>query len=274
MTDTDPQLGEGSPNQDLVLDGDLVIRDVNNTVRLRLNREDGTIFIFDASGNTVFQMEMPGLNLRLGGHGRDGDLLMFRSDATNIADGNAASVRLNAQAGGARFGGNGANGRLALQSTSGAVAVSLEANDGTLHLATGDGTPTIRMSGQTANVRLGGGDADGDILLFPENANPLDNDAATIHLNGNTGTVRVDAITFADGSSQSSAPQSGVITGVSAGDGLVGGGTSGDVALSIDPEVGQAILSLGNRVSSLELAVQTIQLQINQIQFQLGQLGP
>jgi hypothetical protein len=128
-----------------------------------------------------------------------------------------------------------------------------------------DNEPRIRLDGSGANIRCGGGAAgggDGDLLLFPAGADISNGSEATVHLNGTNGNANVRTITFADGSTQETAAPTGVITAVVAGDGLTGGGSSGEVELSISQSFAQTIQNLGIRIQQLESAVQQLQLAL------------
>ena len=127
------------PNNDLVVDGDVVVR--NRQTRIRLDSQTGSIFAHNINGDTVFQWEMPGNNLRWGGHGEDADLAMFNERSTNLRNTSQAVFHFNSQRGVARIGGNQTAGRL----------VCLDS----------DNNQTIFLDGANGNARVGA-------IVFPD----------------------------------------------------------------------------------------------------------
>jgi hypothetical protein len=210
----------GIVNQDQILKGDLVIRDANNVDRIRLDRETGSIFIRDSSNNLVCHLEMPGQNLRLGGHGRDGDLLLFRRSGDNLADDGKAVMNFDADSGVLRLGGDGAAGRIVCRNTAdnqtvlldggnGRVIAGGNGQDGELRLNLADGGTSVRMRAQGGNpgpvarLEVGGNGASGaisvvgkdNVPIFHLNANGAltlgsANADGTIHLRGERGEIR------------------------------------------------------------------------------------
>ena len=277
--------GEGQPNSDLVVDGDIRVRDSSGTTRIRLDSETGEIFVHNGDGDVVFQWQMPGNNLRFGGHGRDGDLVMFRQSADPFSNASNATFHLDSGAGQARIGGGESDGVLVVSDSAGEPRIVADAEGANLRCGGGGGgggdgdlllfpssadisddeTASIRLTANGANISCGGGRSggdDGDLLLFPQDVDISNTDEASIHLNGANGAARVRSIEFSDGTSQTTAPQTGLISGVSAGDGLSGGGSTGDVQLSISPGFSQAVQNLGIRVQELESQVSALQFQL------------
>jgi hypothetical protein len=287
------------PNNDLVVEGDLVVRDADGVVRFRFDRETSSLFVYDEHGNLVFQWEMQGRNLRFGGHGRDGDFVIFAGTATNLSDLTQATFHFDSQGGTVRMGGNGVAGRLVCLDGQGNQTVLLNGaagsavgrrfllrqallrlgaanDDGDIQLYAGGNTsvedpsmsPSLHLNAGTSSLtgqrfllrqallRLGAANDDGDIQLFRGTNTSADSpsEEATIHLDGQSGDIRLRSISFADGSRWSSAPDS-TITAVVAGEGLSGGGSVGTVELSFSNQFIQLITNMGARIQSLETAV-------------------
>jgi hypothetical protein len=181
------------PSNDHVLDRDLVIRDFDGNVRIRLDHETGSIFIHNSAGDIAFQFEMPGSNLRFGGHGRDGDLVIFNRGTTSLNDPNEAIFHLDSQRGVARIGGNRVGGQLIcldtldqqtifLDGTTGEMTLGANNQDGNLFIQNGENEVVIRLNGAEGAVRIGGANQGGELFL-------RNNDGANvIHVNGAGGT--------------------------------------------------------------------------------------
>ncbi len=180
---------EGIPSSDFVLNGDFVIEDVNGVVRLRLDRETGSIFVNNADGDLVFRLEMPGNNLRLGGHGQDGDLLLFPANASTIGGTAQASLHADSATGSMRLGGNGSGGTVLCRAENGdqtviveggqsRIIIGNEGHAGTLHVRDADGQTTVRIDGDDGNLHLGGGGTDGDVVLHDHGG------STRVHLSG------------------------------------------------------------------------------------------
>lgn len=195
---------------DLVIDGDLVIKDGQGAVRIRLDSQTGDIFINDAQGNLVFHWEASGNNLRFGGHNRDGDLLLFPRHADDINNMSEATLQFNADEATILLGGNQGNGRLIckdqegnqnilLDGASGTARIGANGQDGEIFIQNKDSKPTISLSGDSGTVRIGANGQGGELFLQNENAEP------TIHLDSNGGTQGDFAIIRAGGDGSSSA---------------------------------------------------------------------
>ncbi len=141
---------------------------------------DGDLLLFRTDGDltddstATVHLDGQQANLRMGGSGADGDMLLFRTDGDRTDDA-TATVHLDGQQANLRMGGSGADGDMLLFRTDGD--------------RTDDSTATVHLDGQQANLRMGGGGVDGDILLFPNGGDRTDDSTATIHLNGNTGDI-------------------------------------------------------------------------------------
>ena len=123
---------EGIPTNDLVLEGDLVIIDAAGVVRLRLDRETGSIFGHNADGDMVFRWQVPGNNLSFGGHGQDGDLTIFDGGANTVAGTSQAILHVNSQTGTLRIGGSGISGRILGQDGDNTQVFLLDAEAGNI----------------------------------------------------------------------------------------------------------------------------------------------
>ena len=161
--------GIQNPNNDFVLDRDLVIEDANGVERIRLDHETGGIIIRNRSNEIVFRWEMPGNNLRCGGHGKDFDLLGFPSSATNLTDISQSTLHFNGQRGSLRLGGgeipqqepipgklvcldNQGNQTIFLNGASGEVAVGANGQNGNLVLQNEDNEPIIQIDAQDGTI--------------------------------------------------------------------------------------------------------------------------
>lgn len=167
---------EGIPTNDLVLEGDLVIIDAAGVVRLRLDRETGSIFGHNADGDMVFRWQVPGNNLSFGGHGQDGDLTIFDGGANTVAGTSQAILHVNSQTGTLRIGGSGISGRILgqdgdntqvflLDAEAGIIIVGNDGQEGSFLAQNSSGQTTIRIQAENGNINAGGGGADGDLLL-------------------------------------------------------------------------------------------------------------
>ncbi|WP_299918374.1 hypothetical protein [uncultured Roseobacter sp.] len=167
---------EGIPTNDLVLEGDLVIIDAAGVVRLRLDRETGSIFGHNSDGEVVLRWQVPGNNLSFGGHGQDGDLTIFDADANTVAGTAQAVLHINSQTGTLRIGGSGVDGRILgqdgentqtflIDAGAGSITVGNDGQEGTIQARNSSGQTTIRMDAENGNIRAGGGGVDGDLLL-------------------------------------------------------------------------------------------------------------
>ena len=113
-------------------------------------------------------------NLRLGGAGVDGDVLVF-PESGDLTDDSTASVTIDGQQAALRMGGSGTDGDLLLFRSDG------DRSD--------DSTASVTIDGQQAALRMGGSGTDGDILVFPHDGDKTDDATATIHLDGDSGQI-------------------------------------------------------------------------------------
>ena len=126
----------------------------------------------------MFSINSESGNIRMGGDGGDGDLVMFPSGSSNLGDLDEARIHLDANGGNLWMGGKGADGDVVLfPSTATAMHDTTQAS--------------VWLNGQEGNMMLGGAGRDGDIALFPSDATISQSSfsEATIHLNGDAGDI-------------------------------------------------------------------------------------
>ncbi len=116
-------------------------------------------------------------NVRVGGHGEEGNLYLLTRDGES-------TVRLNAGAN-VEIGGHGHYGCLYLVNGSDKKMISMYGRSGEIVLFSGPRQESIRLSGETGNVHLGGSGHDGDLFLQNKA------DETTIHLDGEAGAIHV-----------------------------------------------------------------------------------
>ena len=138
-----------------------------------------------ASSNVTIHLDGEEGNIRLGGGGKDGDVVLYRSSVSDseVSSFGNATIHLNGEQGNVRLGGDGRDGDLVLYSSSATAS------------ETGNfGNATIHLNGEEGNIRLGGGGKDGDVALYRGSASSSDvgsHSNATIHLNGEQGNIRL-----------------------------------------------------------------------------------
>lgn len=215
MTFTPPG-GIQNPNQDLVLTGDIVIKDSRSIERIRLDHETGGIIVRNRSNEIVFRWEMPGNNLRFGGQGRDGDLVIFPRSATNLLDAKQGTFHFNGQQGSLRLGGGEIPGQLVclddrsnqtifLDGASGNVTIGANSQNGNLVLQNSENESTIQVDGENGSItgqklllrqallRLGANGDDGDILLYRGTNTSIESpsEKASIHINSSNANISI-----------------------------------------------------------------------------------
>lgn len=160
----------------------------NSQWSVRLSANDGRLEIRNAGGEIICMLGANG-NLRLGSNGSDGDILMFRSNASSLFTNADATVNINAEAGDMTLGGSGVNGDMFLRDTNGNTRLRLLPGSERMEVLNGSGQ-IIGMLGANGNLRLGTNGTDGDILLYPSSGNDIFSDgAASIHLDANAGDI-------------------------------------------------------------------------------------
>ncbi|PRY77011.1 hypothetical protein CLV80_107189 [Yoonia maritima] len=189
-----PNLPIGTVSDDTIFKGDIILVDRNNIQRLRIDSSTGSVRVRDADGNIVFHTEFPGANLRLGGNGRDGDVVVFPRSATDIADVDQASIHLNGDAGVIRAGGGQRSGKivcvdaddnqaLLIDADEAAVIIGGNGRTGRLVVHDDENKGVFFADGKTGNVIVGGPNQEGD--LHVRNAQ----NKTTVRLDGNAGNL-------------------------------------------------------------------------------------
>lgn len=240
-----------TPNNDFILDRDLIIEDANGVERIRLDHETGGVIIRNRSNEIVFRWEMPGNNLRFGGQGRDGDLLIFPDSATNLLNDEQSTFHFNGQQGSLRLGGGVIPGQLVclddqsnqtifLNGASGEVAIGANGQNGNLVLQNGDNELALHLDGEDGSItgrklllrqallRLGANGDDGDALFYRGTNTSIENpsEEASIHINGGNANISVGG-QGADGEVVLRDGNSGDIISMIGGDANVRAGTNG-----------------------------------------------
>lgn len=209
-------------NNDLKLDpdADLILVDEDGRTVMRLDAQDGVISVTApvGSGHRMLLRARDG-DLRLGGNGRDGDLILYPRGADPAEGADRATIHLDARQARGNFGlpsepgslqviGAGGNG-VRLEGTgevraSRAVALGADGEPvtaqigpggqivaggdgeaGQLDLRSASGDTTILLNGASANARLGGSGQNGQIELLNADG------AQTFLANGATGNLAV-----------------------------------------------------------------------------------
>jgi hypothetical protein len=185
---------------DVLIDDDasnISVNGLSANIRAGGGGADGDLLLFRTDGDrgddatATVALDGENANLRMGGNGADGDLLLFRTDSDRTDDARA-TVHLDGENANLRMGGNGADGDLLLFRTDGN--------------RTDDATATVSLDGENANLRMGGNGADGDLLLFRTDGDRTDDATATVHLDGENANLRMggsgvdgDILLFPDG---------------------------------------------------------------------------
>ncbi|MEB8386811.1 hypothetical protein OO012_06175 [Rhodobacteraceae bacterium KMM 6894] len=189
-----PNLPFGTVSDDTTFKGDIILVDDNNTQRLRIDSATGSVRVRDKDGNLVFHTEFPGANLRLGGHGRDGDVVVFPKSATDITDVVEASIHLNGDQGTIRTGGAQTSGKLVCVDKSGNQSVLIDAEEaavavggngrvGRLIVHDGENKGVFFADGETGRVIVGGANQEGDLRV--RNAQ----NKTSVRLDGKAGNI-------------------------------------------------------------------------------------
>ena len=166
----------GQQDNSFVIEGDVVIKSPDGVVRIRLDHETGSIFGHNSKGDIVFHWEMPGNNLKLGGHTQDGDLVLFPKRATNLQDLDQATFHADSQVGSVRVGGNNTAGKIVwLDSRNNQTAfvdgehaqliLGARNNEGDIAVQDHQGRQVFRVNGEHAHLNVGTTGNEGDITV-------------------------------------------------------------------------------------------------------------
>lgn len=199
-----------TPGKDLILkNSDVVLKDINDRIRLRIDSAAGSIFGYDATGRMLFHMHVENAALFLGGEqAQDGDLVLFPRAVVGgvpTKDVARASVHLDGGRGVAVLGGGGVDGGMVLRDKAAVQTIFLSAADATLIggragrsgrllLQDDQGKPVVTLDAAKGNLTLGrAGGGDGDLQLLNTAGVP------TIHLDAAGGVAREDTAVYLDG---------------------------------------------------------------------------
>jgi hypothetical protein len=206
-------------------DGDIVLKEGTGQNRIRLdanggnawlggNGADGDLVLFPSSGDNAtlsqatIHLDGQQANMFAGGNGADGDIVLKEGTGQN-------RIRLDANGGNTWLGGNGADGDLVLfpsggdNTTLSQATIHLDGQqanmfaggngaDGDIVLKEGTGQNRIRLDAGGGNAWLGGNGADGDLVLFPSGGDNTTLSQATIHLDGQTGDIKLSGADCAE----------------------------------------------------------------------------
>lgn len=152
-------------NDEVITNGDLVIRDNQPEVRTRLDSASGDWFGFDEEGRRVIHMDQGGANLFLGGNGSndDGDVVLF-SETANDQNTNNSSIHLDGGQGAIRLGGGGETGQMVLRNPTGDQRIFFDGGEGLavigntgqhgrFEVRNGAGTATAEIDGAAGRLR-------------------------------------------------------------------------------------------------------------------------
>lgn len=185
-------------NNLVVEDGDIIVKK-NGRTRTIIDGDTGTISIRDDKGNTMFILEMPGCNLKLGGsRNQDGDLVIFPKNVDDLNNISHGTFHFDGQRAVARFGGSNIPGQIICQDKANEQAIFINGLTSTILLR-----DTLRLEGNNGHIsgkasllgpsflHLGAHNDDGDIRLFSGANTSIDNPSVepTIHLDGSTGSI-------------------------------------------------------------------------------------
>ncbi|WP_420630325.1 hypothetical protein [Candidatus Leptofilum sp.] len=209
-------LGGNGQDGDIFLFPNAGDNQTTNQATIHLDAENSRLSLRSGPGEDRVRIDANGGNMRLGGNGQDGDIYLFPNTGDNQTSNQATihldaensrlslrsgpgedRVRIDANGGNMRLGGNGQDGDIYLfpnagdNQTSNQATIHLDAENSRLSLRSGPGEDRVRIDANGGNILLGGNGQDGDIFLFPNTGDNESFDQATIHLDGDSGDIRL-----------------------------------------------------------------------------------
>lgn len=187
-------------------DGDLVLfpQSASNTrntgqATVHISGDEGLFLIKNTDGQERVRIEGAQGNLRIGGNGADGDLLLYPAAATLLGEVDPSTFHFDADNGNAWVGGNDSDGDLLLfrsNVTGGerrvdTAALHLDAEGGALNMRGAGNEERVSLSANSGNLFLGGNGADGDVVLYAAGTTGADRrpENAAIHLDADSGDI-------------------------------------------------------------------------------------
>lgn len=178
--------------------------DGNNTIHIDAdtcvvhiggNERNGLIVLKDSNGDNIISLSASNGDISAGGHSQNGNLYLKNGDGNN-------TITLDGRTGDINAGGHGTNGSLILRNDSNQEVFNLDANDGDVviggngvngdvELRNRSNNNRIRLNAGGGNIWLGGNGADGDLVIFSRNGDNGDLEQATIHINGDDGSIKL-----------------------------------------------------------------------------------
>lgn len=218
-----PDFPIGTPEDSMTLEPgqDLVVVNTAGSEVIRLDASSGTIRLRNGEQETIILLQGQSGNLRVGGTGADGDLLLYPGSAPN-QDTDNATIHLNADGRSIRVGqpdqpgivrvrgsseqvditgSNGtltASGRVEVRTSSGGLRAQLDENGnatiggsgarGRLEIRDAGSDSTVVLNGELGHARLGGSGTDARFELRQADG------TVTIVLNGETANLGLGAV--------------------------------------------------------------------------------
>lgn len=192
LDDDTGEISIGAPTDParLTVTDTVAVQGADGLVRLRLDAPAQTLEVIDIDGNVIGAFGGAG-NLRAGSNGENGQVYLYRSDAPDISQNGAATIRLDGRRGDATLGDNGTNGDIFLRDTNGITRARLRAGGQRLEVLSPDGE-IIGMLGGAGNIRAGSNGESGDLMLFPPDATDIfSNSDATARISASSGDLRL-----------------------------------------------------------------------------------
>lgn len=170
--------------------GDLIIYDDKKREGFRVTAKNAQVFIGSTGnrGSLVISDESGTHRFHLDGKG----YIEIRDEAGN------QTLGFNTNSAGLVLGRQDNAGAIVVYGDSGSQSVQIGGHSGDIVLRDQAGQNRIRFDADGGNAWLGGNGADGDLVLFPSGGDNNTLDQATIHLDGNTGDIRLSGADCAE----------------------------------------------------------------------------